>query len=228
MHELREGIMYSFGFSPIRKILLLVALVALAGMSYAVLMPVFARDVLHGGSRTFGFLMSSAGCGALLSTLFLASRRSVLGLGKIITTAVFLLATGIAVFACSTFLPLSACALALVGFGATAMMASCNTILQTIVDEDKRGRAMSFFSVAFNGVLPFGSLLAGSLTGIIGPRQTLLLGSLACFIGAALFARHLPNIREHIRPIYQRLGIINEESTGLGTVAHKNFEPVKQ
>ena len=212
LHELREGITYSFGFGPIRKILLLVAVVALAGMSYAVLMPVFARDVLHGGARTFGLLMSSAGCGALLSTLFLASRGSVLGLGKVIYTSVALLGFGITLFACSASLLLSCCALAVVGFGATAMMASCNTILQTIVDEDKRGRVMSFFSVAFNGMLPFGSLLAGSLAGTIGPRQTLLLGSLACFVSAIIFARHLPDIRKHVRPIYVRLGIIAENT----------------
>ena len=211
-HELRDGITYSIGFSPIRKILLLVALVALAGMSYAVLMPVFAREILHGGSRTFGFLLSSAGCGAFLSTLFLASRSTVLGLGRIISASVALLGIGIAVFACSTSLPLSGCALAIVGFGATATMASCNTVLQTIVEEDKRGRVMSFFSVAFSGMLPFGSLLAGWLAGAVGPRQTLLLGSLGCFAGAALFARHLPNIRENVRPIYVQLGIINEST----------------
>ena len=221
LHELREGITYSFGFAPIRKILLLVALVALSGMSYAVLMPVFAREVLHGGSRTFGFLMSSAGCGAFFSTLFLASRGTVLGLGRIISSSVALLGVGIAVFAFSTSLPLSCCALAVVGFGATAMMASCNTVLQTIVDEDKRGRVMSFFSVAFSGMLPFGSLLAGSLAGTIGPRQTLLLGSLGCFAGAALFARHLPGIREHVRPIYVRLGIIAGSTAHHGdTVTH--------
>ncbi len=220
--ELREGITYSFGFSPIRKILLLVALVALAGMSYAVLMPVFAREILHGGSQTFGFLMSSAGSGAFLSTLFLASRRSVLGLGRVISVSVALLGIGNAVFACSTYLPLSCGALAIVGFGATATMASCNTVLQTIVDEDKRGMVMSFFSVAFNGVLPFGSLLAGTLAGTVGPRQTLLLGSLGCFAGAALFARHLPNIRKHVRPIYIRLGIIDENRTpGTEAVSHE-------
>jgi MFS family permease len=212
LHELREGISYSFGFSPIRKILMLVALVALTGMSYAVLMPVFAREVLHGDSRTFGFLMASAGSGAFLSTLFLASRKSVLGLGNIISRSVFLFGFGIAVFAFSTSLPLSCCTLVLVGFGGTAMMASCNTILQTIVEEDKRGRVMSFFSVAFSGMLPFGSLLAGLLAGYIGPRQTLLLGSLGCFSGALLFARHLPKIREHVRPIYVRLGIVSENT----------------
>ena len=101
------------------------------------------------------------------------------------------------------------------------LVASCNTVLQTILDEDKRGRVMSFFTMAFIGVAPFGSLSAGSMAGIIGPRGTLLLGSIGCLIGAAVFGRHLPHIREKVRPIYVRMGIIQEVANGMETASEQ-------
>lgn len=208
LHELGEGFTYAFGFGPIRSILLLVALVSFMGMPYTTLLPVFARDVFHGGAGTFGSLITAAGVGALVSTLFLASRTTVLGLGRITTASVAIFGAAIASFAMSSSLLLSLALLAMAGFGMMAMMASCNTILQTIVEEDKRGRVMSFFSVAINGATSLGSLLAGSLAGSIGARQTLLLGGIACLAGAALFAKNLPNIREKVRPIYLQKGII--------------------
>ena len=208
LQELREGVLYAYTFAPIRSILLLIALVSLMGMPYAVLVPVFAKEILHGGVHTFGFLMTAAGSGALVGTLFLASRKSVLGLGHIIVTATVLFATGIASFALSTNFILSLATLVVAGFGAMTLISSCNTVLQTILDEDKRGRVMSFFTMAFVGVGPFGSLGAGTMAGLIGPRNTLLLGSAGCLVGAAFFVRHLPQIREKVRPIYARMGII--------------------
>ena len=221
LHELHEGFTYAYEFGPIRSILLLVALVSLVGMPYAVLVPVFAKDILHGGAHTFGFLMTAAGSGALVGTLYLASRRSVLGLGRVIVTATIFFAAGIASFALSGNFPLSLAALALAGFGAMTLVASCNTVLQTILDEDKRGRVMSFFTMAFIGVAPFGSLGAGAMAGIIGPRDTLLLGGAGCLAGAAVFARHLPHIREKVRPIYVRMGIIREVANGMETAAEQ-------
>ena len=221
LHELREGFMYAYRFGPIRSILLLLALVSLMGMPYSVLVPVFAKDILHGGAHTFGFLMTAAGSGALAGTLYLASRQSVRGLGKVIVRATILFAMGIAAFALSGNFILSLAALAVAGFGAMSLVASCNTVLQTILDEDKRGRVMSFFTMAFIGVAPFGSLGAGSMAGILGPRNTLLLGSAGCLIGAAVFARHLPRIREKVRPIYLRMGIIQEVANGLETAAEQ-------
>ena len=221
LHELHEGFTYAYEFGPIRSILLLVALVSLVGMPYAVLVPVFAKDILHGGAHTFGFLMTAAGSGALVGTLYLASRRSVLGLGRVIVTATIFFAAGIVSFALSGNFPLSLAALALAGFGAMTLVASCNTVLQTILDEDKRGRVMSFFTMAFIGVAPFGSLGAGAMAGIIGPRDTLLLGGAGCLAGAAVFARHLPHIREKVRPIYIRMGIIREVANGMETAAEQ-------
>ncbi len=219
--ELREGIIYAFGFGPIRSILLLVALVSLTGMPYSVLVPVFAKEVLHGGAHTFGFLMTAAGGGALAGTVYLASRRSVLGLGRLIVLATVLFAAGIAGFAVSTNLPLSLLALVIAGFGAMTLVASSNTILQTILEEDKRGRVMSFFTVAFMGMAPFGSFGAGAMAGIIGLRETLLLGAACCLVGAVVFARQLPHIREKVRPIYVQMGIIKEVAQGMETAAEQ-------
>ncbi len=214
-HELREGFNYSFGFGPIRSILLLVALVSLTGMPYSVLAPVFAKEILHGGVHTFGFLMTASGCGALTGTVYLASRKSVLGLGKLIVRAAFLFAVGIAVFASSSNIPLSLISLVVAGFGAMTLIASCNTVLQTILEEDKRGRVMSFFTVAFMGMAPFGSFGAGAMAGIIGPRETLLIGAACCLTGTLVFAGHLPQIREKVHPIYVKMGIINEVAQGM-------------
>lgn len=224
-HELFEGLSYSFGFVPIRNILLLVALVSLVGMPYSVLLPVFARDVFHGGAHTYGFLMTASGLGALASTLYLASRKSVLGLGRLIPLSAALFGGGVAVLALSGSFFLSLAALAAAGFGVMAQVASSNTILQTIVDEDKRGRVMSLFAMAFMGMTPFGSLAAGALAGSIGPRETILLGGTACLVGAALFARQLPALREKVRPIYVRMGIIREVATGLETAVELAVPP---
>ena len=220
-HELREGFVYAVGFGPIRSILMLVALVSLTGMPYTVLVPVFAKEVLHGGVHTFGFLMTAGGCGAFAGTVYLASRKSVLGLGRLIARAAVLFAAGIAAFAVSSNLVISMVSLAVAGFGAITLIASSNTILQTILEENKRGRVMSFFTVAFIGIAPFGSLGAGTMAGIIGPRETLLLGAGCCLMGAALFARHLPHIREKVRPIYIKMGIIKEVAQGMETAAEQ-------
>jgi MFS family permease len=213
--ELREGFSYAFGFAPIRGILLLVAIVSLTGMPYTVLVPVFAKEILQGGAHTYGFLMTAGGCGALVGTVYLASRKSVLGLGRLIITAGICLAMGVTSFALSGDLNLSFVALVVAGFGGITLIASSNTILQTILEEDKRGRVMSLFTVAFLGMTPFGCLGAGTMAGIIGPRDTLLLGAACCLAGTFLFARNLPDIREKVRPIYVQMGIIKEVAEGM-------------
>jgi len=221
LHELHEGFIYAYKFGPIRSILILVSLVSLMGMPYAVLVPVFAKDILHGGAHTFGFLMAASGSGALVGTLYLASRKSVLGLGRVIVMSTICFAVGIALFAVSGNFNFSLASLALAGFGVITLVASCNTVLQTILDEDKRGRVMSFFTIAVVGMAPFGSLCAGALADSLGPRDTLLLGGIGCLVGAALFARQLPNIREKVRPIYVRMGIIREVANGLESAAEQ-------
>jgi MFS family permease len=220
-----EGFRYSFGFAPIRAILLLMALVSFMGMPYTVLMPIFAKNILHGGAYTYGFLTASSGIGALAGAVYLASRRNVLGLGRIIIWASASFGLGLIGFALSQNLWLSLLALLLAGFGMMVQMAAGNTILQTIVDEDKRGRVMSFYSMAFLGMVPFGSLFAGSLAGLLGVQGTVLVGGVACIAGAGVFALNLPRLRERVRPIYVRMGILPEVATGLQSPTQMTVPP---
>jgi MFS family permease len=215
LHNLRNGVAYALGFAPIRAILLLLALVGVVGAPYVVLLPVFATDVLKGGARTLGFLTSATGLGALAGAVFLARRTTVRGLGRVIVTAVTLFGLGLIAFALSRDQRLSVAVLLVAGFGVMVHMAASNTILQTIVEEDKRGRVMSLYALAWMGTLPLGSLLGGALAGRIGGPTTVALGGTACLVGAAAFWRALPSVRRQVRPIYVRLGIIEEVAVGL-------------
>jgi MFS family permease len=208
--QLKEGFIYAYGFAPIRSILLFLSLVSFMGMSYTVLMPVFARDILHGGPHVYGFLMTGTGIGALAGALLLASRKSVLGLGDLIVRAGLMFGLGVIAFAFSSVLWLSFILLIIAGFGMMVQMASSNTVLQTIVDDDKRGRVMSFYTMAFMGMTPFGSLMAGILADKIGAQHTLLVSGVGCILGAILFARKLPKMREIIHPIYEKMGLYPE------------------
>jgi MFS family permease len=189
LHDFKEGLAYTFGSQPIRSILLLLALTSFMGVPYAVLMPAFARDILHGGPHTLGFLMSATGAGALLGAVYLASRRSIIGLGKIIPITAGIFGMGLIGFSLSRILWLSLLLMFIAGFGIMVQVASSNTLLQTIVDDNMRGRVMSFFAVSFMGMAPFGSLLAGSLAGMMGVANTLMLGGICCVIGATVYAR---------------------------------------
>ncbi len=216
--ELAEGFRYAAGFAPIRAILLMLALVSLMGMPYIVLMPIFAKDVLHGGSGTFGFLMGFAGIGALGGALLLAARKSVLGLDKMIPIAAGLLGGGLIAFSFSKSLYVSLPLMAATGFGQIVLMATSNTLLQTMVDDDKRGRIMSFYAVSFGGIMPIGSLLAGSVANRIGAPWTVLIGGSVCLCAAAAFAGNLPRLRKMSRSIYIRMGIISDQTSGHGAV----------
>lgn len=212
LKEMKEGFSYAFGFAPIKYILLLLTLVSLMGMPYTVLMPVFAKEILHGDSHTFGFLMGATGLGALTGALYLASKKSILGLGKLIPIASAVFGSGLITFSVSRYLLLSVVLLVVTGFGMMLQMAASNTILQTIVDDDKRGRVMSLYTMAFMGTAPFGSLLAGALADLIGSPNTILAGGIACVLGAIIFARKLPELRKMIRPIYIKMGVIAPET----------------
>jgi MFS family permease len=208
--QLVEGFRYAAGFTPIRTVLLLLALVSFMGMPYTVLMPAIATRVLHGGAHTLGFLMTASGLGALAGTLYLASRKSVLGLGRIIAGAAALFGVCLVAFSLSHQFWLSFVLLVPAGLGMMVQMAASNTILQTLVDDDKRGRVMSFFTMAFFGTLPFGSLFAGVMADAFGAPATIMVGGVCCVLGAAVFYRALPGLREAVRPIYLRLGILSE------------------
>lgn len=206
--QLKEGWTYVSAFAPIRTILLLFALVSLMGWPFTVLMPIFAAKVLRGGPHTLGFLMAAVGTGALVSALSLAARRSVLGLGRMIPLSTAALGAGLIIFGMSRVLWVSLLLMLICGFGMMQQMAASNTIIQTIVEEGKRGRVMSFYTVAFVGMAPFGSLLAGALARAIGAPLTVMLSGACCIAGAAWFATQLRSIRQLIRPIYRDLGIL--------------------
>ncbi|MCK9311892.1 MAG: MFS transporter, partial [Bacteroidales bacterium] len=166
--EMKEGFNYTFSFKPIKAIILLLALISLMGMPYSLLIPVFAKDIFHGDSNTYGFLMGASGLGALAGAFYLASKKTVFGLEKLIPLAAGLFGIGLVAFSLSRHFTLSIILMVATGMGFMMQMACSNTILQTITDDDKRGRVMSFYTMAFMGTAPFGNLLAGSLASWIG------------------------------------------------------------
>ncbi len=208
LSEMRVGFTYVWGFLPVRSALTLLALVSMMGMPYTVLMPAIATSVLHGGPHTLGFLMTASGVGALGGGFYLASRRTVLGLGRVMVIATMTFGIGLAAFSLSTVLWLSLLALPVVGAGMMVTMASTNTIIQTVVQEELRGRVMAFYTMAFLGTAPIGSLVAGVVADRIGPSRTVLLGGLACVAAGVWFAVRLPALRHLVRPIYVARGII--------------------
>jgi MFS family permease len=224
MTGLKEGFSYAFGYAPIRTILLLLATVSLFCIPYIVLMPVFAKDILHGGPRTLGFLMGAVGIGALFGAIFLASRKTVKGLDKIVILAVCILGGSIIAFSFSRLLWLSLLMMLLAGFGMMVQMASINTVLQSIVDDDKRGRVMSMYVMSFIGMAPFGSLLAGGTAYLLGAPRTLMVSGILCLFAAALFSRKLPAIRKAIHPLYARKGIIPQVADGIGSATQLTAE----
>ncbi len=215
LHELADGARYVWRSPPIRSLLLLLAVVSLVGMPYTVLMPIVATQRLHGGPHTLGFLVAATGLGALGAALRLAVRGSVLGLGRVIAGMAILFGISLASFAASRTTALSLALLVVVGFSMMLQTASTNTVLQTIVAPEVRGRTMSFYTLAFMGTAPFGSLAAGALASRIGAPWTIAGGGVACAVAGALFARGLPALRAHVRPVYRRLGILPEIAEGL-------------
>jgi MFS family permease len=206
--ELKEGWSYVSGFLPIRTILLLFAVVSLMGMPFVVLMPIFAVKVLHGGPHTLGFLMGAMGVGALISALSLAVRKSVRGLIRMIPIATAVFGFGLIGFGFSRSFWLSMVTVLIAGMGMMQGMAASNTIIQTLVSEDKRGRVMSYYTMAFVGMAPFGSLLAGSMASAFGAPLTVIVNGSVVLLGAAWFLTRLPALRRTVRPIYQEMGII--------------------
>ena len=187
--ELKDGFTYVFSDMKIKSILLLVALTSIMGVPFIVLMPAFAKDILHGGAHTLGFLMSALGGGALMGAFYLAARTDVKGLRKIINLAALLFGIGLIGLSLSNYLWISLLMTFIAGFGMMVQVASSNTWLQTNIDDNKRGRVMSFYVVSFMGMAPFGSLLAGSMAGAIGVSNTIFIGGTACVLSAIFFLK---------------------------------------
>ncbi|MGC8493636.1 MAG: MFS transporter [Syntrophobacteraceae bacterium] len=203
--EFREAVVYAVEFKPILGLLAMLAVFALAGAPYMVVMPAFAKDILHGDANTYGLLMSFSGMGAIGGTLYLASRRNAHGLIKLIPLAVGVFALSLCAFAFSHTFTLCALFVFFTGFSMMTHIASSNTIIQTVVDEDKRGRVMSLYAMSFMGVMPFGSLLAGSLAATIGVRDTLVAGACLCALGAVVFSLRLPGLSRMLLPHFSRV-----------------------
>jgi MFS family permease len=199
---LKEGFSYAFGSAPIRYLILLTVLISLVGMPYTVLMPVFAAEILHGDANTLGFLMAASGVGALAGTLYLAARKNVMGLGRIVGIASGIFGAGLMLFSLSHLLALSLVLMILTGFGMIVQIASSNTILQTVVDDDKRGRVMSIFVMAFIGMAPFGSLLAGGAATGIGAPNTLMIGGACCIVASIFFFLKFRSLRVALHATY--------------------------
>jgi len=204
----KEGVRYAWSSIPIRMILILLSLVSMMGMSYMVLMPVFVTQIFKGGPRLLGFLTAASGLGALGGTFYLANRKSVVGLGRLISFSAALLGVGMISFAYTRWVWLSSLFIIITGFSLIVEMAASNTIIQTIVEDDKRGRVMSLFSMAFMGMAPLGSLWSGSLAHYLGAPSAVFLSGVLCVAGALLFLKQLPAIRAVTRPIYERMGIL--------------------
>ncbi|MEP6515371.1 MFS transporter [Microcoleus vaginatus] len=208
LQRLKEGFVYAFGFPPIRAILLLLALVSFAGMSHTVLVPIFATKILQGDAQTLGFLMASSGVGAFAGAIYLISRKSIVGLGKLIAISPAIMGFGLIGFGLSRVLWLSLIMMLFVGFGFIIQFAGGNTFLQTIVEDDKRGRVMSIYTMAFFGVTPFGNLVAGGLANYIGAPNTVIIGGIVCVLGSIVFTKQLPALKNIVRPLYQKMGLI--------------------
>ena len=224
LNELREGLHYTFGFPPIKHLLILLSTSSLMGMSYTVLMPVFAKEVLHGGSHTYGFLMGAAGFGALMGALFLASRKSVVKLGRIVPASAILFGSGLLGLSFTRVFPISLVLMIFIGLGMMMQTAASNTILQTITDDDKRGRVMGFYTMSIMGTAPFGSLMAGGLAKIIGTPWTIFAGGFVTIISALIFLRKLPELRALVRPVYVKMGIIPEVANGIQLASEQSAE----
>ena len=208
VEQLVEGWSYVTTFRPIRTILLLFSLTSLMGFPFMVLLPIFAGKVLHGGPHTLGFLTGASGVGALVSAISLALRRMVRGLTTMIQISALMFGAGLIAFGLSHTLWLSMLFMLITGFGMMQGLAASNTVIQTLVPEAMRSRVMSYYTMAFVGMAPFGSLLAGFMAHHIGAPHTVMVTGAACVLGAIWFTTQLPSVRKVMRPIYLEMGII--------------------
>jgi MFS family permease len=215
LQELREGWNYVRGFRPIRTVLLVLAVTCLMGWPYSVLLPVFAGNVLHGDAHTLGWLTAGSGAGAFSSALALAMRKSIKGLTRTLQAAIALLGVGLILFGLSHVLWLSLILMVVVGFGLIQAAAVCNTIIQSLVPDDKRARVMGYYTMAFFGAAPFGSLMAGALAQHIGAPHTVMLTGTFCIVGAAWFTLQLPKIRPAMRDAYREKELANQRAAEL-------------
>lgn len=226
--ELSEGFTYISGSVPIRSILLLLAVISLIGMPYSVLLPIFAQNIFHGGAHTLGLLMAASGVGALIAGITMATRRSIIGLGHRIGLAALLFAGAVLGLGLSRNLWLSVFTVGFAGFAMLEHTASANTILQTISTPNMRGRVMSYYSMAFMGMTPFGSLLGGAVAAHYGAPRTMEFAAAICAVAAMIYFASLPAIRRALRPIYVELGILQQSVAPPESAAQVTSETSEQ
>lgn len=205
---MKEAFAGAFSFPPMRALITNIAIISAFGFSYSVLSPIFARDVFGGDARVLGYLMSASGIGALAGALYLGNRKSIRGLGNVVATGGILMGAGLIAFACSRQLPLSLVCLGIMGLGGVLTMASSNTLVQTLVEENRRGRVMAIFTMAFTGTMPLGNLLMGWLSRFSGPGVTLIICGTICVVAALNFLQKLPRLREQAAPLLDRVAPI--------------------
>jgi MFS family permease len=220
-----EGLTYAFGFAPIRALLLMVGMTSLFGTSLMTLFPVFARDVLHGNAQLFGYLAGATGIGSLSAAMYLATRQTVVGLGAKIAWAAVTMGFSSIAFSLSDHAALSLAILVAYGFSFMLLLAGCNMLLQTVVDDDKRGRVMSLYTMAFMGTVPFGSLLAGALASSFGAPLAARIGGFAAIVFALFFLWRLPKLRAQVQPIYERVGLVPPVTAAIGATAELTAPP---
>lgn len=196
--QLREGLAYTYQFKPVRYMILLVITTSVFGLPFQAFLPVFARDILAGDSQMLGLLTGAVGAGALTGAFYLASRGSIRGIPQLIRFTAFLFAVGLMAFSFSRIPWLSLILLYFTGFGMIVQFAATNTMLQTVVEEDKRGRVLSFYSMSFMGFTPLGSLLLGAIAETIKVPMTLFFSAILCLGSAVLFSRKTSFIRKSL------------------------------
>ena len=215
IRSLVEGFLYAGSFRPIGGTLLLLLGVAVVGMPYSVLLPAFASDVLGGGADTLGALTAATGLGALAGAISLASRSTVVGLGRLISQTTAIFGVSLVAFSASRSPYLSAAILVVTGASLLTTTASINTVLQTLVDEEKRGRVMSIYSMAFIGGSSVGGVIGGAIARALGAPIAVAIAGAGCMALGAWFARILPSLRAMARPVYREMGILPELAVGV-------------
>jgi MFS family permease len=203
-----EGFHYTFQSLPIRTLIIVLAVLSLFGFPFIVLLPAYAKEILHGNADTLGFLMSALGAGALTGALYMAARNSIRGLGRIISVNIMLLGLSVVLASFSEKMYFSLIVFFFGGLSMILSLAAINTMLQTIADEDKRGRVMSFYAMALMGTTPIGNLLAGSIASGIGIPYTILIGGAITIISGVWFQLNRKSFRQYVRNIYINKGIL--------------------
>jgi MFS family permease len=214
-----EGFRFVWRTSPVRALLILLGAVSLFGTPYAVLMPIFAAQILHGGAGGLGLLMGASGFGALLGALSLARRNKVHGLGRWVAISTAGFGASLILFSLSRSFWLAAALLLPVGFTMMIEMAASNTLIQAMVPDNLRGRVMAVYSMMFMGMAPIGALVAGSLAHSLGAPKTVMLGGVVCIGGAAVFLLRLPKLRDEGRRL-----IVSLQMTGGSPAAEATGE----